>query len=64
MIKPSARETAYNSDVTKDRLGVMFKLNLDQNVRHKRDLGGISSIVLAALALVLCLEWSILIHMG
>ena len=42
----------------------MSKLSFWQTVRHNRDLGGISSIVLAALALVICLEWSILIHMG
>jgi len=42
----------------------MFKLNFEKNVHHKRDLGGVSSIVLAAIALVLCLEWSLLIHLG
>jgi len=42
----------------------MFKLSFEKNVRHKRDLGGVSSLVLAAIALVLCLEWSLLIHLG
>jgi hypothetical protein len=42
----------------------MSKANFGQKVRRKRDLGGMSSIVLAAIALVLCLEWSLLIHSG
>ena len=64
VLKPSPLATTYNSDVTKDRFGVMFKLNLQKNVHLKRDLGGISSVALAAIALVLCLEWSLLIHLG
>jgi hypothetical protein len=49
---------------SKTGLGVMSKANYGQQVPHKRDLGGVSSIVLAAIALVLCLEWSLLIHLG
>jgi hypothetical protein len=42
----------------------MSKLNFDHGLSHSRDLGGVSSITVLAFALVICLEWSLLIHMG
>ena len=42
----------------------MSKLNFEQSVPHNRDLGGVSSVVVLAFALVICLEWSLLLHIG
>jgi hypothetical protein len=51
-------------ETPKNRRDVMSKLNFEQSLPRKRDLGGISSITVLAFALVLCLEWSLFIHMG
>ena len=42
----------------------MSKLNFEQSVPYSRDLGGVPSIVVLAFALVLCLEWCLLMNMG
>jgi hypothetical protein len=42
----------------------MPKLNFEHSVPHDRDLGGVSSMIVLAYALVICLEWSLLLHMG
>lgn len=42
----------------------MSKLNFEQTVPPTRDLGGVSSVTLLAFALVVCLEWCLLMHLG
>ena len=42
----------------------MSRLNFEQSAPHSRDLGGVTSMTVLAFALVICLEWSLLIHMG
>jgi hypothetical protein len=53
------------------KLNFDSKLNLEPSVPQShmgspmgRDLGGISSQAALAFALVMCIEWSFLIHMG
>ena len=44
--------------------GAMPKLNSARSAPHSRDLGGVSSVVVLAFALVICLEWCLLMNMG
>jgi hypothetical protein len=34
------------------------------HVPHKRDVGGVSSFVLLVIALILCVEWALLLHLS
>jgi hypothetical protein len=42
----------------------MAKLNFEWSLPPSRDLGGVSSVTLLAFALVICLEWCLLMHLG
>ena len=42
----------------------MSKLNVVQEAPHSRDVGGVSSVTVLAFALVICLEWCLLLNMG
>ena len=42
----------------------MPKLNFAQEMPHSRDLGGVSSVTVLAFALVICLEWCLLLNVG
>lgn len=53
---------AYDFGVPIERRDVMFSFRFGHNARS-RDLGGLSSKMLLAFALVTCLEWSILLHL-
>jgi hypothetical protein len=37
-------------------------LNFQQTMPRNRDVGGVSSIIVLAFALVICLEWGLLLH--
>jgi hypothetical protein len=40
----------------------MSKLNFEQRALHSRELGGVSSVTVLAIAFVLCSVWSLLIQ--
>ena len=54
-------DSKLNSDFT---LNVGHGLNVGHDLSQSRDLGGISSTMALAFALVMCVEWSFLIHLG
>jgi hypothetical protein len=46
----------------KDGRHAMSKLNFQQTMPRSRDMGGVSSVIVLAFALVICLEWGLLLH--